>query len=162
MNNHQRVGAISNAHVGREFEAAAQDYFERVGGRRLTPSFRIDIGVASTRKIHRFDFGCLEERLLVECKSHTWTAAGSMPSAKVTVWNEAMYYFHLAPKEYRKFLFVLESRHPKQRETLAEYYSRIYAHLIPADVAIFEYNPSTLTGRCVKTVLLAPAELELV
>ena len=28
-----------------------------------------------------------------------------MPSAKMTVWNEAMYYFHIAPKQYRKIMF---------------------------------------------------------
>ena len=73
-----------------------------------------------------------------------------MPSAKVTVWNEAMFYFHLAPTNYRKILFVLEARHPRQPETLAEYYTRINGHLIPADVSIFEYNPATKAGSYVK------------
>ena len=26
---------------------------------------------------------------------------------KITVWNESMYYFHLAPSVFRKVLFVL-------------------------------------------------------
>ena len=31
-----------------------------------------------------------------------------MPSAKMTVWNEAMYYFHIAPALYWKIFFVLK------------------------------------------------------
>jgi len=150
MTNHQRVGAISNAHVGREFEAAANDYLSHIEGLSLAPSFSIPLGVANSKKDHCFDFGSDDPPILVECKSHNWTVTGNMPSAKVTVWNEAMYYFHLAPKQYRKILFVLEARHSKQSETLAEYYSRIHAHLIPPEVQIFEYNPETKVGRYVK------------
>lgn len=161
MTNHQRVGAISNAHAGREFEAEAMSHFQRIEGLQLTPSFRIALGVAGARKDHCFDFGCAKARVLVECKSHNWTATGNMPSAKVTVWNEAMYYFHLAPKEYRKVLFVLEARHPRQSETLAEYYVRINGHLIPTDVAVFEYNAVTRTGCCVRRGAFEPAKYAL-
>ncbi len=73
-----------------------------------------------------------------------------MPSAKVTVWNEAMYYFLLAPEHFRKILFVLEARHARQHETLAEYYTRINGHLIPRDVSILEFNPSLKSARYVK------------
>ncbi len=66
-----------------------------------------------------------------------------MPSAKVTVWNEAMYYFHLAPAHYRKNLFVLHSSHPGQTESLASFYFRACGHLIPAGVEIIEYHPDS-------------------
>jgi len=58
----------------------------------------------------------------------------------MTVWNEAMYYFHLAPENYQKILFVLRHYSPKKKETLAEYYIRTYAHLIPNSVEIWEYD----------------------
>jgi len=153
MTNHQRIGCISNAHAGREFEAAACEYFNRVEGLQLTPSLSIKLGVPGNEpKAHRFDLGSNEPALLVECKSHNWTVTGNMPSAKVTVWNEAMYYFHLAPKHFRKILFVLEARHQRQNETtLAEYYTRTNGHLIPPEVAIFEYNPTKKVGRYVKS-----------
>ncbi len=152
MTNHQRVGSISNAHVGREFEAAALEYFYQVEKLQLTPSFSIDLGVAGAKsKAHRFDLGSHHPALLIECKSHNWTVTGNMPSAKVTVWNEAMYYFSLAPKNFRKVLFVLEAHHPLQEpETLAKYYTRINSHLIPSDVSIFEYNHITKNGYYVK------------
>lgn len=72
-----------------------------------------------------------------------------MPSAKITVWNEAMYFFHLAPDRYRKILFVLEAKHVRQRETLASCYARNYGHLIPKDVEIVEYNAEAKTVRVV-------------
>lgn len=151
MTNHQRIGAISNAHAGREFEADALAYFAQEEGLSLTPSFSVPLGINGLRKPHKFDFGSNEPALLVECKSHNWTDTGNMPSAKITVWNEAMYYFLLAPEEFRKILFVLEARHARQQETLAEYYVRINRHLIPSSVSIIEFNPTSKNARYVKT-----------
>jgi len=150
MTNHQRIGSISNAHAGREFEADALAYFAQKEGLLLTPSFSVSLGVNNLRKSHRFDLGSNESAVLVECKSHNWTDTGNMPSAKVTVWNEAMYYFHLAPEHFKKILFVLEARHDRQPETLAEYYVRINGHLIPKDVIIIEFNPVSKSARHVQ------------
>jgi hypothetical protein len=146
MTNHQRIGAISNSHAGREFEEHAGAYFSREEGLVLTSSFQVEVGVSSRKKTHGFDLGSTKPRILVECKSHNWTVSGNMPSAKVTVWNEAMYYFSLAPQQYRKVLFVLEARHSRRDETLAEYYVRIYGHLVPDGVSIFQYDPQSRKG----------------
>ena len=81
----------------------------------------------------------IRSKSLVECKSHRWTAGDNIPSAKITVWNEAMYYFHLAPQRFRK-VFVLRDFSEKRGETLATYYARNYGHLIPSDVEILEYD----------------------
>lgn len=152
MVNHQRLGAISNAHAGREFEADALTYFTEKEGLRLFPSFSVLLGASALRKLHRFDFGNDDPSVLIECKSHKWTESGNMPSAKVTLWNEAMYYFHLAPVHFRKILFVLEARHDRQPETLAEYYVRINGHLIPNGVSIIEFNSISRAARYVKTL----------
>jgi len=90
------------------------------------------------KKLHRFDLGSDAPPVLVECKSHTWTQGGNMPSAKMTVWNEAMYYFHLAPSMYRKILFVL--KHSRREVTLASYYLRTHGHMVPDGVEIWEYD----------------------
>ncbi|WP_201087274.1 hypothetical protein [Serratia plymuthica] len=60
------------------------------------------VEIDSIKKSHRFDLGCAEQKILVECKSHRWTIGNNIPSAKLTVWNEAMFYFYSAPAEYRK------------------------------------------------------------
>lgn len=143
MNNFQRIGSISNAHVGRDFESVAYAYFLEIEGLTLAKSFPIELGAGITKKCRRFDLGSEEPPILVECKSHRWTETGNMPSAKVTVWNESMFYFHIAPKHYRKILFVLRDVHPKRKESLAEYYVRNYGHLIPAEVSIVEFDESS-------------------
>ncbi len=150
MAKHQRIGAISNAHAGREFEREASEYFLRAESLTLTSGFTVDIGVGTDKKAHGFDLGRENPPVLVECKSHNWTETGNMPSAKVTVWNEAMYFFHLAPPHFRKVLFVLRAEHSSRKETLAEYYVRLYSHLIPKGVSIVEYDSKSGRARCLK------------
>ena len=140
---HQRVGSVSNAHVGRDFENIALKVFARLG-MNLKMNFKVAVGVRGTSKPHAFDLGCDEQRILVECKSHRWTAPNdNVPSAKLTTWNEAMYYFLVAPPGFRKILFVLRDLSAKRQETLAEYYIRTYLHLIPIDVEIWEFDESS-------------------
>jgi hypothetical protein len=142
MNNFQRVGSVSNAHVGSEFEEQALFYFKSKNI-ILNKSFILPIGIGSYKKDHVFDLGCNSSKhgkIIVECKSHTWTSGGNVPSAKLTVWNEAMYYFFLASNEYRKIFFILKDYSVKRQETLGEYYVRTYKHLIPQNVEIMEYD----------------------
>ena len=139
MHNFQRVNSISNTHVGSDFENAAQEILASQG-LKLEKNFRFPVGVDEKKKDRRFDLGSKLPRVIVECKSHRWTKSNYVPSAKMTVWNEAMYYFQLAPEDFRKILFVLRHYNPKRKETLVEYYSRTYAHLIPNSVEIWEYD----------------------
>lgn len=134
----QRKGTASNSQVGREFEEKAQAFFEtkRV---RLTPGFSIEIGV-NERKEHAFDLGDGASKVLVECKAHKWTEGGNVPSAKIIAWNQAMYFFHVAPSGYRKIMFVLRDFSRKRNETLGEYYLRTNFHLIPMDVEFWEFD----------------------
>ena len=138
VNNFQRLGSTSNSQVGRDFEIAAQDYF-RKKGISLQRGHNVQIGV-SRKKNRKFDLGSDDPPVLVECKSHTWTSSGNVPSAKITVWNEAMYLFLLAPMRFQKVLFVLRDFNEGRSESLAEYYVRNYSHLIPDNVEIWEYD----------------------
>jgi len=52
----------------------------------------------------------------------------------MTTWDQAMYFFYVAPAGYRKIFFVLKDYSPKRQKTLAEYYMRTKSHLIPNDV----------------------------
>jgi hypothetical protein len=94
--------------------------------------------------MHRFDLGSENPPVLVECKSHTWTQGGNMPSAKMTVWNEAMYYFHVAPAIYRKIFFVL--KHSRREQSLASYYLKTHGHLVPEGVELWEFDLETDSG----------------
>jgi hypothetical protein len=135
----QRIGSKSNAHVGRDFEIAAKEFFS-CSGIELVSDLKVPVGVGSIKKEHAFDLGCKTQKIIVECKSHRWTSGDNVPSAKMTVWNEAMYYFQVAPKEYRKIMFVLKDMSAQRNKTLAEYYLRTYNHLVPCDVEFWEYD----------------------
>ncbi len=148
--NHQRMGSISNAHVGRDFEAVAQAYFQRTEDLALQRAFPILVGAGSIKKLHRFDLGSADPPVLIECKSHHWTETGNAPSAKIMAFNQAMYFFHLAPQRFRKVLFVLRSEHPSRSETLAQYYVRTCGHLIPPTVSIIEYDDRLEMARYIK------------
>lgn len=138
---HQRIGAISNAHVGAAFEKVALEYFAKKGI-VLSHNFSLPIGLKE-KKEHCFDFGAANLKILVACKSHRWTEGAKVPSAKMTVWNEAMFYFQLAPQNFRKILFVLHDKRKGSGESLLSYYRRTYPHLIPEDVEFFEFDESS-------------------
>jgi len=140
MVNFQREGSISNAHVGREFEKTAQIFFTSKG-LILQENLTLPVGIGTEKKNHSFDLGNKEQRIIVECKSHKWTKGDNVPSAKLTVWNEAMYYFLSSPQGYRKIFFILKDFSNKRKETLAGYYLRTYSHLIPDGVEFWEYDP---------------------
>ena len=145
----QRKGSQSNAHVGRDFEIAVREFFAKEG-MELSPSVSVLIGVADKKKKHSFDLGSEKDKILVECKAHRWTEGDKVPSAKLTVWNEAMLYFHVSPSEYRRVLVVLRDYSQSRGETLGAYYVRTYPHLIPKNVEIWEYDEHERTGVRVK------------
>lgn len=134
----QRKGAKSNTHVGRKFEEATKDFF-LTQGLCLQKNISVDIGL-NGKKPHKFDLGSINRKILVECKSHTWTEGDNIPSAKITTWDQAMFYFYVTPSRYRKIFFVLKDFSSKKQETLAEYYIRTKSHLIPTDVEIWEFD----------------------
>ena len=139
--NFQRRGSRSNTHAGEEFELQVKAFFQRQGI-QLAKSVSIPIGVNKNKKLHKFDLGSKAQRILVECKSHTWTESENVPSAKITTWDQAMFYFYACPADYRKIFMVLRDYSKKKGETLCEYYLRTKAHMIPDDVEIWEYDTS--------------------
>ena len=139
MNNFQREGSTSNAHVGRAFEERARKVLAE-HGLRLESNHKVPCGLGAVRKNHAFDLGSGNLKVIVECKSHTWTSGGNVPSAKMKNWAEAMFYFHMAPPDYRKIFFVERSVRPDRSESLLTYFLRTQAHMIPSDVEFWELD----------------------
>ena len=146
-NSFQRKGATSNTHVGRQLEKQAKAFFEKMGI-PLDFGVSMEIGINGKKKPHKFDLG--NDQVLVECKSHTWTEGGNVPSAKMTTWDQAMFLFHAAPKGFRKIFFVLRDLNAKRKKTLAQYYIETNPHLIPNDVEIWEYDETAETAERIK------------
>lgn len=135
---------MSNWAKGNEFARRVGNYLRR-NGHVVEREYAVDVGLATRpRKSHCFDFG--NESLLVECKYYDWTAGGNNPSAKISTLNESMLYFLAAPWSFRKMLFVAETARKgvHRPETLAEYYVRLRAHLIPRDVEVWQLSSKRL------------------
>lgn len=141
----QRLGSISNAYVGQSFEDDVKLFFE-AQNLSLARDFKVNLGVHLLKKPRKFDLGSADPPIIIECKSHRWTGGQNIPSAKITVWNESMYYFHMAPHEFRKLFVVARAFCVRRRCTLAEHYVRNFRHLIPSDVEIWEFNEDKKTA----------------
>jgi hypothetical protein len=142
INNFQRIGAKSNSHAGREFEEAAHIFFDE-SGIKLQRDFAVPVGY-KVKKSHRFDLGSEDPPILVECKSLRWTVTGKPPSAKLRAINEAMLLFNVAPKRYRKVLFLL--KHKRRGVSLAAHYVKNQGHLIGPGVEVWEFDLDVKTG----------------
>ncbi|MCL2282636.1 MAG: hypothetical protein FWC26_04895 [Fibromonadales bacterium] len=139
----QNNAEMSNSAKGKEFEEIAYKYFIERESIELQKEYKIEIGL-EFKKGRKFDLG--NSKILVECKRNIWTESGNLPSAKISVWNEAMYYFYLAPNAYKKILFALRDYNQKRNKTLVEYYIEKYNFLIPKNVIFYEYDISN--GYC--------------
>jgi hypothetical protein len=64
----QRIGSVSNTHVGSDFERIAMKFFAKEGI-ALSRDFSLEIGL-STKKKHCFDLGTYDPKIIVECKPH--------------------------------------------------------------------------------------------
>src|SRR5262245_49276337 len=122
-----------NPAKGASFERSVRAFFARQG-LTVQRRYTVEVGVNAHRKPHQFDLGCASPATLIECKSHTWTEGGNAPSAKLSVWNEAMYYFLAAPPQYRKIFAILQST--RRGEPLAEHYLKRFKHMVPRGVEI--------------------------
>lgn len=141
LNNFQRTGAVSNSHVGRDFERRSWEALRSLGI-EAEFDFRVPVGLSGHKKAHRFDLGSHSPKLVVECKSQTWTSGGNVPSAKMKNWAEAMFYFHMTPPEYRKIFIVEQSIRPRTGQSLLAYFLRTQAHLVPDGVEFWELAPA--------------------
>ena len=150
MNNFQREGSTSNSHVGRAFEERARKILAE-HGLRLESGHKVSCGLGSVRKNHAFDLSSGNPKVIVECKSHIWTSSGNVPSAKMKNWTEAMFYFHMAPPDYRKLFIVERSVRPGRPESLLTYFLRTQAHMIPPDVEFCELDGDDLIVHEVRT-----------
>lgn len=143
----QRIGSTSNAHVGSAFEIKAKKYLDSRFNCNFVKNFELNVGInINNQRKHKFDLGCSDKKIIVECKSHVWTIGDNVPSAKMTVLREALLYFYLTDISYTKVLFVKRSFSAKKNETLAQYFVRLNGNLIQNNVIIIEYDEENNTA----------------
>ena len=128
-----------------DFEELVGQYLNN-SGFEVRREYAVQISINGIRKkSHKFDWG--NDTLLVECKANNWNSR-SIPSGERQGLNEAILFPMAAPKSYRKMLFMWETgRFGKPNpETLAECYVRLYGHLIPKDVEVYELEENNLSA----------------
>jgi hypothetical protein len=109
-------------------------------GYNLDFNVKVNIGL-DHKKNKNYDLGSKDNKILIECKAHTWTRPDFRnPSAKLITWVSEMYKFQLCPEGFRKIFVVQYDYSPKHNETLMQYFIRLNKHLIPDDVEMMEYN----------------------
>lgn len=131
---------MSNTKSGADFQIQVKNWFQQTYGIKFELEKKIAIGYPA--KDHRFDIVDEFGKIAIECKKYTWTETGNMPSAKISIVNEAAFYLSFLPDTYDKYIVMLYSRHIKRNETLAEYYYRINRHLL-GNIKVAEFNPNT-------------------
>jgi len=103
---------------------------------------QVAVPIGNPPKAHKFDLVSSDRRHVVECKAHAFTVSGNNPSAKLSTMNEAVLYLSHLPRGTTKYLALKRDAHPQRQETLAEYYSRTYAHLL-GDIIVIEFDLKT-------------------
>ena len=117
-------------------------------GLAVDPGMALEIGI-NGKKLHNFDLGDAQKKVVIECKAHTWTEGGNVPSAKMTTWNQAMFFFHASPSGYRKILLVLRDFSQKKRDPRRILHSNeLSPH--PKDVEVWEYDEKLETAKKIK------------
>ena len=85
----------------------------------------------------KFDVVSADGDIIIECKCYTWTNGGNVPSAKMSTLNEAVLYLRSVNYNARKILAMKKDVRLRTGESLAEYYCRIYGHLLE-DIEVWE------------------------
>ena len=126
-----------NTKKGRDFQNFVRNIFEAY----FNAPFDLEVSfpIGTPPKPHRFDCASQDKKIVIECKCHSWTAGGNVPSAKMTTINEAAFYMSFLPQDIRRIIVLKKSTMTRRNETLAEYYCRINGHLL-GQIEVFEID----------------------
>ncbi len=138
---------ISNTQRGKDFQVLAHRAISRY--LRIEFDMEVLLPIGNPPKLHPFDLASRDRRYVGEAKAFTWTIAGNVPSAKITTLKEAALYLQALPPGTKGFIIVKESHHPRNSESLANYFVRLHAHLL-GSTAILELSADGLTLRTIR------------
>ena len=124
----------------KRFEEAVGLYLEEQLSLQLQHQFYVEIGIDRLKKLKRFDFGSEHPAVIVECKSYAWRKDG-VPNAKNSNLTEALLELAVAPKHYRRMLFIQKDL--RKGISLASNYLACYGHLIQPGIEIWEFDLDT-------------------
>jgi hypothetical protein len=113
---------------GKQFQAVVKRALEERYDEPFEAEVMLPIGIPP--KLHAFDLVSRSRNVACECKAYTWTSGGNAPQAKISNLREAASYLSLLKLDAVKVLAMQPSRHPRNGESLAGYFSRLNGHLL--------------------------------
>lgn len=131
-----------NPRIGREFQELTATLLGSYYG--IDFNTEIPMMIGNPPKAHRFDCVSVDRKIAVECKCYTWTRTGNIPSAKLAFLNQSVLYASFLPNGVKRVIAMKRSLHPRRSESLAEYYYRIYQHLL-SGIVLLEIDTETNT-----------------
>lgn len=129
-----------NPKKGKDFESQAGISLKNKYGQFFDKK---SINIGNPPKAHIFDLVSEDGIIIAECKNYSWTNTGNIPAAKNAVLNEAVLFLLHTPVNSKKIIILRKDRHPKRRETYAEYYVRTYFHLLN-DITVMELDVDSM------------------
>ena len=124
-----------NPKVGKDFQRKVLSIAQKTFNMPFDEEKVVPVG--NPPKEHRFDVVSADGDIIIECKCYTWTNGGNVPSAKMSTLNEAVLYLRSVNYNARKILAMKKDVRLRTGESLAEYYCRIYGHLLE-DIEVWE------------------------
>jgi hypothetical protein len=134
---------LSHVERGREFQERVRRILE--GWLEEPVETEVLLPVGDPPKLHRFDLASRSRSHVCECKSFTWTAGGNVPSAKITTLREAAQFLAALQEQSLKIIAMKRSLDPRRKETLAEYFCRLNAHLL-GSISVLEVGDDGSTA----------------
>ena len=126
-----------NPIIGRNFQKTvlewARDYYET----DFLEESVVNIG--NPPRPHKFDIVSKDSKIIIECKCYTWTTGGNVPSAKLSILDEAVLYLRCTPISTKKIIAMKFDWNEKKQKSLAEYFCDKKNHLLD-DVMVVEID----------------------
>ena len=135
-----------NHRKGKEFENKVASALQTLYKKEF---YTQAIPIGNPPKLHKFDLVSDDKSIVAECKNFSWTETGNIPSAKMAFLNQAVLYLSHISKEAIKIIVLRKDRHPKRKESLAEYYIRTYSHLLE-EICVMEFDVDKMEIRKIR------------
>ena len=135
-----------NPRIGKDFESSVRLALEKLYKMHFLEK---PINIGNPPKFHKFDAVSEDGKIVVECKSYTWTESGNIPSAKMATLNEAVFYLSNIPKGIKKIIVLKKDYCSKRKISLAEYYLKTHNHLLQ-NISILEFDLENMALKTIK------------
>lgn len=141
MGNKLRSQNSLNPKKGADFEKRVREAISK----RFGVAFeKRSVKIGNPPKEHAFNLVSGDGKYIIECKCHSWTKSKNIPSAKMSILNEAVFYLSHISKNKHRFLIIKKDFSEEKQKTFAEYYFYINRHLLDG-VRIFEFDEGAVT-----------------